>query len=617
MTWRRLAGKVGRAIRRGTWWVTIGPFCWATDLPELGASPAQPLYLGSQPDSYPVTELLGRLLSFRSRLRLVRAVLILCRAILLCAIVILLTKIGELITHQPPSAWVMLALFLVVLWASHLALNHVITPFDVARLVDRRLALHAQTATAVEYTLRDRLDRPLARTQVRVATNGLRDLDPNQAIPFLVPGRDLEVLGLVGGLLVLVSVVGTLGITLPRPLQPIEVELAKQASQEVQAPTPFIRVDATGAPLQSAAAPLANPPIANGAVSDQLNSLRQQLQAQQITPEQYQQELKQVQQQIASQATQSLSAQEALNALAAALRDSSATQAISASLMNGDYSRASQQLTELSKQLGQLSPEARQELADRLAQASTQTQRSNQAISRDTGQASSALKSGNLTQASQALQSLAQSVQQASNQIAAQSQLGQEMQDVQRQLGDRAGNDSNQGSSSANSTGQPDPGESNASGAPDGRPGATSDRNGSPGSSDQFGSGNGSTGDPTGSGQAAIRSSSADVPQDESGNSGGVGSSSGGSPLGAGSSTLDNHGVKLTILGKSSGTGPATTSAGDRSVPLTAAGDSSLNGLAGSGSVPSNVPINVHQESNVVPLDRKPVVREYFSDGTQ
>ncbi len=116
-----------------------------------------------------------------------------------------------------------------------------------------------------------------------------------------------------------------------------------------------------------------------------------------------------------------------------------------------------------------------------------------------------------------------------------------------------------------------------------------------------------------GSGIATTRTSGPSIEPDQQGGGGGVGSAPGSNPLGA-ANPLDVHGVPLTILGKPSQGAPSTTAAGDRSLPLTNAGGGNINGLAGSGSVPSDVPINVHQDSNVVPLERKPMVREYFSD---
>jgi hypothetical protein len=618
MRWRHLTGRVATFVRSVAWWVMIAPFCWASDLPALGIVPTRRFTLSAESDGYPVTELLGRLGWFRSRLRLTRSVLILLRASLLCGMLLVVAKGLQVLTREPQSPWLPLVLFLIAGWAIHLAMHHAISPFDVARFVDRRMDLRAQVATAVELSVKSRLDQPLVRTQVRVATNRLRDLEPRQTIPFVLPGRDAQALGVVVVAYAIVTFVGTLGIDLPQRLAPIDAELAKQASQEVQAPSPYVTMDGSLAPLQAAAAPAPNPQTANGQLAEQLNSLRQQLQSQQITSQQYQEQLKQVQQQVEAQASQSLAAQDALNALAAALKDASSTNAISDSLSRGDYKAASDQLNQLSQQLGQLSPEAKTQIADRLAAASQQTQRTSQPISHDAGQASQALKQGNTQQASQSIQSLAQSVQQASQQIEQQSQLGQELQDVQQQLGNKQNADTSQSDSQSNgSADQANPSDSSSSSS-SGQDPLQAERAAATGGASSASDNPGGTGNPDGTGsQAATRSSSSQIQSDQSGANGGVGSTPGSSPLGGGANPLDVHGIPLTIIGKSSQQGPSSTQAGDRSVPLTGAGGSTLNGLAGSGNVPSNVPINVHQENNVVPLDRKPVVREFFTDAGQ
>jgi hypothetical protein len=617
MWWRRIAGELGSALRACAWLVTIAPFCVATDLPLLATSTNRPIRLGGEPDNYPITELLGRLLWFRSRVRLARALVLLVRAGVLCSLVLVVAKSIEAVNHEPMTGWLWLALFLVVGWCGHLALNHSISPFEVARLVDRRMELNAQVATAVESTIGSRLERALTRTQVRLATNRLRDIEPSHALPLVIPWRDLRGFGALVVAYVVVSFAGTLGINLPRAVMPVEAELAKQASTQAQAPSPYVTVDPTAAQLAFEAQPLPNGQTTGG-VGSELEALKQQLKDQRISSDQYQQDLRQVQQQLQSQATSSLSAQQALTALAAALKDISTTQDISNSLNQGDYQKAGDQINQLSNQLGQLSPDAKTELATRLSQASSMTQKSSPQISKDAAAASAALKQGNDQATSAALQSLASDVQQASQQISQQSQLGQQLQNVQQQLGEGAGNPS--GAPPEVSSGQTDPAGANP---PSGQSSPGSGQNGDQNGSQDGAAGGASPADQSGNqagvvGQMSSRSSAQSIQQDQGGASGGgAGSAQGANPLSGNRNSLDVRGVRLTIVGQSSGTGNSTTTAGDRSVPLTAAGDSSLNGLAGSDSVPSNVPITVHQESNQVPLDRKPVVRGYFTDAGQ
>jgi hypothetical protein len=602
------------------WWATIGPFCVVSDLPSLGTPVNRPLALSGFSDNYPVTELLGRLLSFRDRLRSARAALILSRAVLLSAAIVLVGKAVEVASGRPQTPWLPLIVFLVLGWSIHLALHHPIPPFDVARLVDRRLQLKSQIATAVETTTADRLDRPLARTQVRQATNCLRELNPNTAIPVRLPGRDLWSLAGVVAVYAILVIGARLGVTVPRPPQPLEAELARQARVGAQAPSPFVTLDPTLSLQQPQAAQLLARTAPSAQIGSQLNALWQELQQQQITADEYQNRLQQVQKQIESQASQSLAAQQALNALATSLKDVSATQGISDSLMRGDYKKASNGLNDLSKELGQLSPDARSQIADRLGQAATQTANSSPEMSKNSGAASSALKTGDIGAASRSIQSLAKSVDQAQQQIAAQSQLGQDLQNVQQQqLGHPQPTGANQ-SPPDSGFGTSQPNNQNSPGgqsSPFGGPGTPSraDTQGAGGLPDPA-SGDQTTGQNSGDGRAAVGSSDSGIQSEQGGGSGGVGDQAGGNPLGS-SSALDVTGVKLTILGQSTGNGPKTTSAGDRSMPLTASNDGTISGMPSSGTAPSDIPINVHQDSNIVPLDRKPVVRDYFSDVPQ
>ena len=560
------------------------------------------------------------MLAFRDQIRLARTVLILSRSIFIGSILVLLAKVVSVVTDQPLTPWVTLGIVVVVGWALYLAWHHVILPFDVARIVDRRLRLNAQIATAVETTTSDRLDLPLARTQVRQATNCLRDLNPITTIPVRLPMRDVRALAAVAAAYGAIVISGRLGVTIPRPLLPMEAELARQARSQAQSPSPFVTIDPALTTLQTQAAPLLlNRTASSAQVGGQLTNLQQQLQAQQITVDEYRSQLKQVQNQIQSQAGESLAAQEALNALAASLKDVSATQGISDSLIRGDYHKASSQLNNLSQELGQLSADSRNQIGDRLGQAATQTSKSSPAMSKSSAAASSALKSGDTSAAAQAIKSLAQSVDQAQQQIAAQSQLGQDLQNVQQQLAKEqpSGSNQNQINRPGQGTQSDNPhlldsqsSPSMAQSSPSQSESTASRRSPDSGSPDSSGSKS------YGSGDVTARSSNEPIQSSAGSSNGGAGDQPGGNTLGP-SSVLDVTGVKLTIVGQASGASSGTTTAGDRSVPLTVGNDTTQNGLPASGTVPSDIPINVHQDSNVVPLDRKPVVRDYFSDAPQ
>lgn len=615
MAWHQLPGKAIGTIRNVAWWATISPFCVGTRLPVLGASPTRSLRLGGASDQDPLTELLGRLWSFRNRLRFARSLLILPRALLICAVILLVAKSAQVLSSHPMSGWLPLALFLVLGWGFHLAFHHQIPSFEVARLVDRRAGLQAQLATAVEYTLTRRLDEPLARTQIRLATVRLRELEPDRVVPLVWPGNEARMLILVAALYGALSFVGSLGLTLPRTPQAIDTELTKLASQDAQAPSSYVTMDAAQAQLQ-------NNTTTPNQTSPQLQALQQELAAKSITPQQYQAQLKQMQQQIQAQASQSLAEQQALNALAAALKDSSTTHGVSDSLARGDYQQAASQLNDLSRQLDKLSPQARAELASHLAQASAQTKPSDQAMSQDAQQASNALQSGDNAGASQSLQSLSKSVQQASSQIAQQAQLGQALQNVQQSMDSQQ-----QSAQSGNPQGSSQSSSSAASGQDANAvvtPGASQQQSQGPTGSqgdaqsglDQQSGANGDSGSQPGgaSGQPGQGSAGQQIQQGQSNNGGGAGNGPGSGSLDSKPTPLDVGGVKVSITGQASDNGNDQTQAGDRTTPLTGADGSTISGAGGAGTASSNVPINVHQESNVVPLEMKPVVRDYFSN---
>lgn len=613
MEWRRLARRFSRWVGDLRWWVTISPFCVWSDLPRLGARPDRPLTLGDSSDQYPTSELIGRLWAFRGRIRFARALLILPRSLVICGLILLVARATQILSQRPPSTWLFVSLFLILGWALHLTVHHEIPSFEVARLVDRRMGLHAQLATAVEYTLRQKFDQPLVRTQVRLATGRLRELDPEEVVPLVWPRGEARALAAIVVLYGALSLVGNLGLNLPRTPQPIDVELATLANQQAQAPTQYVTVNANELPTQL------QPATASGQVPQQLKTLEQELKSQAITPAEYQARLQQLQKQLQEQASASLAAQQALNALAAAFKDSSTTRAISDSLARGDYQSAANQINDLSQQIEKLSPDAQAELASRLANASQQTERLSPTMSDSARQASDALRQGNSAQASQSLQSLAQSVQQASSQIQSQAQLGQALQQIQQNLGNQQGDGQNARPSSNEASGSPsDAGRSaEASGpagtaadpsqqfgtGPAGAPSALDQQadSGAPGSLDRAGS---RTGQPAVSQQI----------QQAGSNNGGAGSAPGSRLLDSKPTPLDVGGVKLTITGRASSTGNDQTQAGDRSMPLTGADGSTIAGSGGAARDSSNVPINVHQESNVVPLELKPVVRDYFSN---
>ncbi|HEX5416663.1 MAG TPA: hypothetical protein VFZ25_13410 [Chloroflexota bacterium] len=597
------------------WCVTIAPYCWSANVPELAVGSRLALRLSGDPTIYVANELMGVVQQFRARLRLARSLVILLRGGLLSVLILLLARFVDLAFNLPLEAWVPLVLFLVVGWSIHLALHHAISPFEVARLVDHRLGLNAQVATAVEHTLDNRLDKPFVRLQVRQATQRVRGIDPGRAIPLVIPARDIQLLALAIVLYAGTLVIGSLGsLGLPTAVQPIDAAVSSAATQSAQAPSAYVTVVSSQIPPQALATAQAGGVPGND-FAQQASALRQQYDSHAITQEQYQQQLQQLAQQIQQQSNASLAAQQALNSLASALKDNSSTNDVSNALLNGNYPQATEGLRNLSQQLGQLSPDAQQQLAKQLQQAAASTQQTDSDISKSAAAAAQSLQNGDQAQAAQSMQQLAQAVQQASDQIAAQSQLGQSLQDVQQQMsGASSGTPQSQASPTSDQSGaaqqQQGTGADGQSSA-DQSSAASGDQGGQPGSQQGTDGGSDSGSLAGASGSSSITS----IQQDGNGNSGGVGNGPGGPALGGQQNALDVNGQKLTIIGKDSGQGTTTTTTGDRSIPLTASDGSTIAGAGGAGGSASNVPIKVHDTSNAVPLNRQSVVREYFSNG--
>jgi hypothetical protein len=102
---------------------------------------------------------------------------------------------------------------------------------------------------------------------------------------------------------------------------------------------------------------------------------------------------------------------ESLEALADALRGQAVTRAIADAIDAGDLGQAAEELRRLGDRLGELSEEARQELAQALEEAAGGVGEDAPTLSEPLGAASDALESGDLSEASQALEQLAEALE--------------------------------------------------------------------------------------------------------------------------------------------------------------------------------------------------------------
>jgi hypothetical protein len=134
--------------------------------------------------------------------------------------------------------------------------------------------------------------------------------------------------------------------------------------------------------------------------------------------------------------------QQAIAAIADALRDQSVTRPAAEALDSGDLSGAAQQLRELADQASQLSPEARQELADALRDAANEIAPENPEVAEQLNQSADNLAQGG-QQAAEGLEQLAETLEQ----LGSQGQQGQ-------QQGDQQGQGDGQGQSQSGQQGQ-------------------------------------------------------------------------------------------------------------------------------------------------------------------
>jgi hypothetical protein len=140
----------------------------------------------------------------------------------------------------------------------------------------------------------------------------------------------------------------------------------------------------------------------------------------------------------ASQAAGSQQAQADLNRLGKALDGQSATQGAADSLRQGKYDEAARQLSQLGEQNDQLSPNAKEDLANALEQAANDTQ-TDSALRDAERRAADALRKGDYRQTEQALKDLGGAIQQTANNVVPQQELAKNFPENPTQQSGQAG----------------------------------------------------------------------------------------------------------------------------------------------------------------------------------
>jgi len=578
-----VAGQVGRALLGGATY----PFTYQSELLEVAGDSRRPLtFRRSDTDSIEA-ELYSHLIPIKRRIWAQRALLLLIRGLVLVGgIYFTAALLNFAAVPVPQTLWSALATFVSVL-ALLLIVQQRVSYSDAARVLDRRLGLNQVIGTAVELTGQN-ADSRVARLQTRRATESLRRLESRDAVKIGLPRRDLRVLAALSVMTLLFTYLATLHIAWPGT--PPAEQLSLDPTAEMVADAPYEPTFFEGSGSEG----MLDPQM----FSSSLGEYRLGLEGQNLTDEEIQQRIAEIQAALAQRAEQLSRQRAALGELADALSDNSATSEAADSIRRGDYQRAAQQLSELGKQSSQLSQRARQDLARRLNEAAARVAPNNPELAQRMRRAAQQLQSGDQAQSEQALKELSEGVTQAGERV--------------QQLADNTNFDP--------STMDPDqmgrmPSDLSAEDLAalqnyesTGEGGEMGDM----GDMGQFGEGFGEgMMDPQGMGPDGGPMARSDALGSQGAGAGSA--PGGGAETGRGGQGAAQQGRVLELRGRPTGDGSGTLDQGDK-VPLVSTNDGSVTG-SGVGQARSVIvdPLSVRGEQNFVPWEKRQIVKDFFT----
>ena len=450
---------------------------------------------------------------------------------------------------------------------------------EAARIVDLRLDLQQQLGTAEELLSRG-IGGELASLQVARASDLARDLSIARAFP-LLPKREASLALLLAVLTTSLLVLVSMGYTLPNPLSAIRLP---SFSREETSPA---EQDLFGSLRERDAAQRRSP--AMEPFRQMLDELERRSQRGSLSGSAAAAALAQANAELNRVAAESRIRQEALEKLASELRGTSAGREAAESLRQGDYDRAAEQLRELGRQSDQLSPTAKRELSEALNRAAARSQ-SAQQLSRSERSAAEALREDDYSSVVESMDRLARSVEEAADQMVSQSELAEAWQRMQ-EMGNQLGQSPSQGANPRSPLSPP------VAQAPQG----AGERRGD---LQQQGSGPGQP-----QAQAGV-----DGGQPSNG-SGQPGNTRGGPPLGEEKERLGPDGTPLEVEGRIGDRFPGEPGSDSESPSVLREGKASS--LPSSGAQGAEGPISVPDERVIVPGDRRPIVRDYFTRGSR
>jgi hypothetical protein len=587
------AKRVGGAVLSGATY----PFTYRSELPSVAGDSTRPLTFRRHDADAIEAELYSHLVPIKRRIWLQRAVLLFIRGAVLVAGVFAIASFLDLARFPVPQAILGVAAVFVSLLSLVLILQQRVSYFDAARVLDRRLGLHQVIGTAVELTGQN-ADGRLARLQMRRATDALRRLESRDAIRIGLPMRDLRAFAALAVMALLFTYVAALNLTWPGT--PPAEDLASDPGADITSEVPYDQ-----SYYEGDGGSTLDPELFNNSLDD----YRADLENQNLSPEEVQQRMAEIQAAMAQRAEQLNKQRQALADLADALSDSSTTSDAADSIRRGDFQKASQQLAELGKQSQQLSARARQDLARRLAEAAKKVQPNNQELANRMAKAAQQLSSSDAKASEQALGELGEGVQQAGDQM--------------KQLQDASGNYDPSMMDQDAAGGASDLSAEDLSALQNFEGGAGEQGQGAEGDMGEMGegfdgAGLGADGQSGASGQPGSGQRSDQLGEEASAGAGAGGGKSNVEQYRAQSADKNSQGKVLELRGRpnpAAGDGVLDDSG---KVPLVASNDGSVGGASGSGGRSVIVdPLTVRGEQNFVPWEKRQIVKDFFTGASK
>lgn len=451
-----------------------------------------------------------------------------------------------------------------------------------ARLVDLRLDLAQQLGTAHELLTRGR-DGTLVRLQLDRAADLAGRVRVSSAFPLFPRGEAVALLVLAAGTGLLTFLV-SLGVVLPNPFTAIHLPFLSKGEQPPAEQALFEKSDRTDNSKPRSPA--------LDATRQMVSEIQRQADRGSLSSLASSSALAQASSELNRVADESRARREALDNLSKELRNTSAGLEAAQSLWQGNFDQAAHQLRDLGRDSSQLSPAARQQLAQALNNAAARSQAARD-LSRAESRAAQAFERNDSSQVSQTMDRLARAVQDAAKQVVSQEELAeawQQLDDLNKDL-TSPGSEANQGSNPV-SPPTAQSGQGTEQGDSGVQPGAN-------------------PGDQPGGDSGALANSS-DSNNLQPGSSGQPGNSPGSSAMGNPNQQVGPDGKALELEGQ---IGDRFSSNPETESKPSVMREGEANSVAPPGGSAAEGPVSVPAENVFVPGDRRSIVRDYFTRG--